>query len=277
MKTIFSTVFALLLLSGGAHAADTPKESAYDHVMRTQTIRCGYAISPPVMVQDPNTKIISGLDYDVWKVIGEELDLKVEFVEEAGWGNFIEGLRTGRYDAFCSGLWADPARIKFLSLTGPVIYSFLKTYVRSDDHRFDGNLEKVNSPDVTIPAIEGDVSVKMAQSRFPHAKIYSLPQTATVSEMIMAVQTKKADVVFLDQGMIKGFEEKNPGVLRELTGVPAPYVFSSHFSVLSGEIQLRDMIDVVLRKMIDDGRMERLAKKYSEEYVVPLKSYAAQK
>jgi ABC-type amino acid transport substrate-binding protein len=277
MKRILSAVFTLLLLSGGAHAADTPKESAYDHVMRTQTIHCGYAISPPILVQDPNTKIISGLDYDIWKIIGSELDLKVEFVEEVGYGNFIEGLRTNRYDAFCSGIWADPARIKFLSLTEPVTYSFLKAYVRTDNHRFDGNLEKIDSPDVTIPAVDGDVSVKMAQSRFPQAKIHYLPQTATVSEMIMAVQTKKADVVFLDQGMTKDFEAKNPGVLRALTDVPAPYVFSSHFSVLSGEIQLRDMIDVVLRKMIDDGRMERLAKKYSEEYVVPLKNYAAQK
>lgn len=271
----FLLCLTLLTFTLPAFATDK-KESAYDRVMRTGTIRCGYAISPPVMVADPNTKVISGLDYDLWQEIGSELDLKIEFTEEAGWGNFIEGLRTGRYDAFCSELWPDPARIKFLSLTMPVIYSFLKTYVRTDDHRFDADLEKINAPEVTIPAIEGDVSVKMAQSRFPKASIYYLPQTATSSEMFMAVKTKKADVVFLNQSMIEGFEKENPGILRPLTDLPAPYVFSSHFAVQSGEIQLRDMIDAALRKIIDDGRMERLARQYADDYIVPLKNYPSE-
>lgn len=97
----------LLLTVAPAFAAET-KESAYDRVIRTGTIRCGYAISPPVMVQDPNTKKLSGLDYDLWQEIGKDLGLKIEFVEEAGWGNFIEGLRSNRYDAFCTELWPDP-------------------------------------------------------------------------------------------------------------------------------------------------------------------------
>lgn len=248
-------------------------ESAYDRVVKTGVIRCGYGISPPVLVQDLNTKEISGLDYDVWQEIGKDLGLKIEFVEEAGWGNFIEGLKTGRYDAFCSELWPDPARNKFLSLTIPVLYSTLSTYVRTDDHRFDRSIEKINSPEVSIPAIEGDVSVSMAQTRFPQANIHYLPQTNTVSDMLMAVTTKKADVIFLDQAMISGFEKENPNVLRKLSGVPAPFVFGSYYSVLSSEIQLRDMINVSLRSMIDDGRLERIAKKYSADYIAPNKNF----
>jgi cystine transport system substrate-binding protein len=228
------------------------------------------------MVQDPNTKQLSGLDYDIWQEIGKDLGLKIEFTEEAGWGNFIEGLKTDRYDAFCTELWPDPARSKFLSLTIPVLYSSLKTYVRVDDHRFDGDIERINAAGAIIPAIEGDVSVAVSQARFPQAKIHYLPQTATVSDMLMAVKSKKADVIFLDRAMFTGFEKENPGVLRELSGIPPAFVFGSYFGVMSGETRLRDMINVSLRSMIDDGRMERLAKKYSADYIIPQKNYQAE-
>lgn len=272
MRTIL-LVAAMILTALPAFARE--KESAFDRVIRTQTIRCGYGISPPMMVQDPNTKQLSGLDYELWQEIGKDLGLKIEFTEEAGWGNFIEGLKTGRYDAFCSELWPDPARSKFLSLSIPVLYSQLKTYVRADDHRFDGDIEKINDENITLPAIEGDVSTAVFQSRFPKAKLYSLPQTATVSDLMMAVQSKKADAIFLDRAMFVVFEQQNPGVLRELTGVPPAFVFGSYFGVKSGETQLRDMINVALRSMIDDGRLARLAKKYSADYIVPAKNYEA--
>lgn len=263
--------FLLMILSSPALAAD--KEGAFERVVRTNTIRCGYAMSPPVMEKDPNTGALYGFDYDLWQEIGKELALKIEFTEEVGYGNFIEGLRTGRYDAFCSEIWPDPTRAKHLSLTiNPVLYSFLKTFVRADDHRFDKDLELVNSPDVSVPAIEGDVSVSMVTGRFPKAKIYYLPQTASVSEAIESIKTKKADIIFLDQAMMNDFEKQNPGVLRALDH-PSPYVFSSYFSVKGGEIQLRDMIDLALRKIIDDGRLERLAKKYSKDYVTPRRNY----
>ena len=42
-----------------------------------------------------------------------------------------------------------------------------------------------------------------------------------------------------------------------------------NLAVSVGETQLRDMIDVALRNMIDDGRLERLTRKYSSDYVIP--------
>jgi ABC-type amino acid transport substrate-binding protein len=271
MKTKLTLLLLLCLFSVPALAAE--KESAYDRVMRTGTIRCGYGISPPNLVRDENKGILSGLDYDVWQEIEKALDLKVEFTEEAGWGNFIEGLKTGRYDAFCSMLWPDAGRTRFLSLSQPVLYSFLRTYVRSDDHRFDGNLEKLNAPDVTIPAIEGDISVTMAETRFPKARTLALPQTATVSDMFMAVTSKKADAIFVEKAMFDLLNKENKGVLRELEKVPNSFVFASRYGFAAKETQLRDMVDVVLQTMIDDGKMEMLVRKYIPDGAVPKRNY----
>ncbi|MCB1555938.1 MAG: hypothetical protein KDJ15_01355 [Alphaproteobacteria bacterium] len=54
-----------------AYAADKQKEPVYERVIRTEQIRCGYAMSPPVLVMDPNTKELSGLDVDLWTEIGK--------------------------------------------------------------------------------------------------------------------------------------------------------------------------------------------------------------
>ncbi|MBE2191813.1 MAG: amino acid ABC transporter substrate-binding protein [Alphaproteobacteria bacterium] len=261
----------LAILSGTAFAAEN--ESVYDRVVKSGVIRCGYGISPPVMVKDPNSGVMSGLDVEIWNEIGKELGLKIEWAEEAGWGNFIEGLRTGRYDAFCSELWPDPARSKFLSLTDPVLFSFLDAYVRSDDMRFDGHLDKINDPSVKIPAIEGDVSATLSQNGFSKATLEYLPQTATLSDMFLSILTKKSDVIFIDQAMIAGLDQNNKGKIRKVENVPHAFTFGSYYGVVAGEYQLRDMINLALRTMKNDGRLEKLAQKYSESYSVPRKDF----
>lgn len=270
--TIFCTL--LICLTTAAFAGDDKaKESAYERVVKTGTIRCGYGVSPPALIKDPNTGKLSGLDYDIWTEIGKELGLKIEWTEEAGWGNFIEGLKTGRYDAFCSQLWPDPSRSKFLSLTNPVIFSFLEAYSRADDTRFDGDLQKINNPAVKIPAIEGDVSVSIVQKGFPKAGIAYLPQTATLSDMFLSLISKKSDVIFIEQAMLAGLDKHNKNTLRKVKNVPPAFTFASYYGVLAQEYQLRDMMNLALRTIKNDGRLEKLTKTYSTSYAVPKKRF----
>jgi ABC-type amino acid transport substrate-binding protein len=268
---------ALLLLSvaSPAYAADpqAAHHTAYDRVVTSDTLRCGYGISPPNLVKDPNTGAVSGLDVDLWNAIGRELGVKIEWAEEAGWGNFIEGLKTGRYDAFCSMYWPDPARSKYITPTIPVLYSSLQTYVRTDDTRFNGNLEAINDASVKLPVIEGDVSVGMAQNRFPRATLYTLPQTATLSDMFMALIAKKADVMFLNDAMFAALDKSHPGALRKLEKTPDPFIFASYYGVAPGEFQLRDTINMALRTLIDTGELEKIARQHDPSSKPPLKNY----
>jgi ABC-type amino acid transport substrate-binding protein len=126
---------------------------------------------------------------------------------------------------------------------------------------------------VTIPAIEGDISVTMAETRFPKARTLALPQTATVSDMFMAVTSKKADAIFVEKAMFDLLNKENKGVLRELEKVPNSFVFASRYGFAAKETQLRDMVDVVLQTMIDDGKMEMLVRKYIPDGAVPKRNY----
>ena len=113
----------------------------------------------------------------------------------------------------------------------------------------------------------------MAETRFPNAKILTLPQTATVSDMFMSVTSKKADVIFIESSMFKMLSKENKGALRELEKVPHSFVFASRYGYAANELQLRDIVDVALQTMIDNGRMETLAKKYVPDASTPKRNY----
>ena len=54
----------LLTLAAPAWAGDD-KESAYERVIRTGIIRCGYFVWPPFLAIDPNTNKKSGIFFDI--------------------------------------------------------------------------------------------------------------------------------------------------------------------------------------------------------------------
>ena len=56
-------------------------------------------------------------------------------------------------------------------MVGPVTYQPVYGYVRTDEDRFnDGNIEKFNHENITIPVIDGDVTETMVKNKFSKAK-----------------------------------------------------------------------------------------------------------
>lgn len=89
------------------------ENEAFERVMRTQTIRCGYAAAPPLFIIDPSTRALSGIGHDIIEAVGKALSLKIEWAEEVGWATFPVALASGRIDMFCTGAWPSAAlRVK---------------------------------------------------------------------------------------------------------------------------------------------------------------------
>jgi ABC-type amino acid transport substrate-binding protein len=289
MKLITTIIITALISFGVAYGTvhmaspqsssktETKKETAYDRVMRTRTIQCGYAVWPPIVAKDVNTGKMSGIVPDVMEAIGKELELKIEWKEEVGWGNFIEGLKTGRYDMMCATVWPDPDRTKFLSMTTPVLYAPVYAVVRKDDTRFDGNLDKVNDPGVTVAAIDGDITKKISDLYYPKAKILALPQAAQSADVMVSVMTKKADVTFIDEGMLRLFLKTNPDSLKIVDNVPPARIYPSVLTTDVEEKRLRDMLDVALQGLINNGEVDKIIQKYSDVYLLPKKTFQTKK
>ena len=250
----------------GPGAGQSQKEAAFERVMRTRTLRCAYASWPPYFMINPNTKAMSGINHDIMEAIGKAANLKIEWLEEAGYGQFPDNLRSGKQDAFCSGVRLSTARAQRVELSTAVAYAPLYAYVRDDDARFDGKLDVLNDEKASIAVVDGSTIEAVAKTTFPKAQLYSLPQMSDEAQVLDAVAAHKADVVFTEAADIVYYNKNNAAKkLRRVAAVPPLRTLAAVFAVAKGEWELRDLLNAAIHELQGDGAIGRLLVKYEVE------------
>jgi polar amino acid transport system substrate-binding protein len=244
---------------------DTSKPSTLDTVIKNGVIRAGYVSNPPSCIVDPNTGKVSGVMSETFEKLAQKASLNVEWVEEVGFGSMIEGLNTGRYDAVPCGIWVTAERSRTADFTRPLYYSGIGVYVRSDDTRFDKDLSQINSPDVRIATIDGEVAQSIANTAFPRAKEVGLPQLSEISIMLLNVKTGRADVAFVESYAAYEFVRNNPGSLRNIAAEKPFRIFPNTILVRKGDSAFRRFLDNALGESINLGIVDELLKKYEPQ------------
>lgn len=256
------------------------KESAYDRVMRTGTIRCGYGVWEPILTKDPNTGKLGGIFYEYMEALGKALSLKVEWTEEVGWGEFPAALNAGRFDAMCAGIWPTASRAREADFTIPVYYQGIYAYSRKDDSRFDHHLEKINDESVTISVMDGEMSAIIAKTDFFKAKTFEVPALSSQSIILVNVAEKKADITFTDIAGAQGFMSKNPGKIKQVPSDTPLRVFGNTLAVELNEQKLRRMLDNATIELLNSGVIEKIVRKHEKfpgSLVMPAKTYETSK
>lgn len=279
MKQIVKYFILLILLGavgflfmerGSRDTVAPQKETAFERVIRTGVIRCGYYVFPPVLSIDANTKKFSGFSVEFMERMTSRMGLKVEWTEEVTFGNWIPALQAKRFDAVCTPMWPDLPMYKVASFTEPMFYSGLSPLVRVDDTRFKNDLARLNQPDVTLLTQEGNMSDRVARDAFPNAKFYVIAAGADGAQYFQSVMSKKADAVLTDRNGLYQFGKENGNVLR-LVAPDKPVKLQS-FPLVVGreEVLLKDLFDQSIRAMNNNGDIDRILRKYEPE---PGKTY----
>lgn len=271
MKSIILTLAFLFFIPAVSWAAE--KETAYERVIKTGTIRCGYIVWNPYFyykdLNDPSSK--AGMTVDMMNEIGRVLGLKIEWTEEAGWGNIGEGLKSGRYDMVCTSMWPDAAKYKNFLLTRPLYYSSIYPWTRADDTRFDGDISKINDPSVKIAVVDGGTAESMARQFFPKATIVGIPPMSQSAEFFMTVTSGKADVINSDVDEMEAFLKTNPDTFRKVANIKPLQYYPHVMAVPADSPQMKDMVDSALTFLIDNGFMDEVVKKYDLKLTTPQK------
>ena len=260
-RLLVFTLTGLLFFVSAAQAETGQTDRVYKRVIKTQTINCGYAEWPPFFAINPNTKQMSGFMYDVWELIGKKLDLKINWNSLLGWGEVNEAVNGNKVDIFCVGVWPDAGRIKNLLLSRPVFYNSLYLYGRVGDTRFDNNYDALNQPSATLVGQESDVSSLILEMKFPRAKIDRLSPMSQQADWALNVITKKGDATLFDVPFAEDYMKNNPGKIRQIKGAPIA-MMPVALPLAVGEYQLKNMIDVALNDLINDGTIAALIKKH---------------
>lgn len=267
LPCIGSLVVAVSLLATACAdrpSGDTTSRSVYDRVLATKSLRVAYISYPPSFVKDSRTGDYSGVMHDALREIAGRMELQVEFVEETAWGTMIEAVRSGRVDLVCTGLWPNATRGKFVDFSDPVYFSPVRAYVRAGNTQFDGNLEAINSPQVRIATIDGEMTSIIAKADFPRATAQAYPQSTDIAQMLLEVGTGKADVTFVEPVVASGFLKQNPGSIQEVKNISPLRVFPNVLMVAKGELNLLNMLNTALAEAANTGEIDRIVAKYED-------------
>ncbi|MDX2028323.1 MAG: transporter substrate-binding domain-containing protein [Alphaproteobacteria bacterium] len=246
------------------NATDKPAhENTYDRVMRTQTLRCGYAVWTPFLLKDPNTGKLSGLFYDYTQALGEILGLKIEWTEEVSWGEFPAALDAGRIDAMCGGAYPNAARARVIDFVRPILYQPIYVYARAGDTRFDHNHSIINDASITLTAVEGSMVGRVAVTDFPKAKAIMLPELTSLAETFVNVASRKADVTVSNSATAEEYMANNPGKMRRVAGKPLHLAWNS-IAIPGGQYRFRQMLDIATEELIANGQIETIIAKHEK-------------
>ncbi len=275
VKSIF--LFLTLTIMAFPAKADEYK-SAYDRVMATQTLRCGYKFYAPYFEKDANTGKFSGIFYDLTEELAKNAGIKVEWTEEVAFDDTFTGLKAKRYDALCSGMWPNVLRAKAGSFTIPIAYNVVTAWGRVDEKRFS-DLKGINSPDVNVATIDGAMEDVISQTDYPLATRISSPGLTPFTDNFMKITSGKADITFVESSLVRDYIAANPNTLKQLSPIPLR-IFGVSMALGKGETELKEVLDIGLTELLNSGRVEAILKKhekYSGTFMRVAKPYEAEK
>jgi len=266
-KLIVSALFTLAFLVGcNNESSDYMKTpSVMDQVLARGSIRAGYISYPPSFIKDANTGKFSGIYYDTLKEASDRLGLSIEYTEEVDWATMTEAVKQGRVDMVVSGIWPTSARSTQADFTDPLYFSSVKAYVRADDSRFDGNSDTINNKAITIAVIDGEMSSIIAKQDFPSANTRALPQTTQISQLLLELQTNKADVTFVEPAVASQYMVANPGVIKRIPGVAPMRVFPNVILIAQGQLAFRSMLNTSITELHNNGVVDKALRKYESQ------------
>jgi ABC-type amino acid transport substrate-binding protein len=262
MKLIKPVLFTVLLALMPVFAkAEIVHDKAYEHIMQTKTIHCGYSDWAPFLVTNPNTHEVTGIMPEIMNEIAKRMGVKVEWTASLGWGEITSAANSGKIDMFCNTLWPDKAQLQNMSLSRPLFYTPIYVYARQGDDRFDNKYDAINDSKITIVGIDGDSSYYIMEDSFPKAKMLGLPNEDGVADQLISLTSKKGDVTLADPSIIEDFSKTNPNKIKQVKGEPL-YIMNEVLVTRAGEQQLMNVINTVLYNLINEGFIDKTLQKY---------------
>jgi ABC-type amino acid transport substrate-binding protein len=256
-----ASVFALAACRARPATTDLSLQGLL-RVRDSHTLRAAYINYPPSLIVNPNSKAIGGIMADVLSQAAQAIGVKLSYVEETSFGSMVDSLENNHADIVVSGIWPSSARALRADFSRAVYFSPIYAYVRTENKDFDGNLSSINQPKVRIATIDGELSSIIAQSDYPNAQVASLPQQTDVSQLLLQLTSRKADVTFVEPAIADAFIAKNQGSIRTVANAGPVRMFPNCFLFRKGDTGLRDAIDVALLELTNSQRLPGIIKTY---------------
>lgn len=265
--SVILSVLATHLVMAPEVKNDAVKETAFDRVMRTRTIRCGYFVMDSLLTKDLKTGRMAGPGYEIVVAMAKNLNLKVDWVSEAGFAAMAEDLKNGRYDMVCTPFAPNAARAQVMDLSRTAFSQPFTVWLHKDDPRLlQPDQSWLNTPATKFTSIDGTAISTVVRSFFPKATIVSLPELTPVNDIFLELSSRKVDAMGITTYNAAKFAERNDGIIRrygDLVISNPPY----QYALPKGDYELTSMVNIALEELIYNGIVDGILDRYDPQKI----------
>lgn len=198
-----------------------------------------------------------GYDIEIIRLIGKELDLKIEFIKTT-WKSLKKDLIDEKFDIAIGGITKTEDREKELGITKEY-YEFGKCFlVRREDKEKYISLDSVNKKEVRVGVNIGGTNEIFARDFLTKSKIIKYEDNL---EVPLAVSNNEVDVMVTEVPEAIVYEKINPNLLGILTDKPLTKNYMVYL-VKKEQEDLKNEVNKAITKLEKLGIMKKLENKY---------------
>ncbi len=243
MKHIAFLLPALALLSGCMTAGVEPDPSI---------LRVG--ISPnsqPVVFKQSG--VVSGIEADYAKLLGEALGKEIRFVE-VPWEKLIDSLEQNKIDIIMSGMTVTSARSIRINFASPYMQSGLSGLFRRDAYDPSGLLAStIVNQNKRIGYVEGTTAEIFVMQRFPRAEKKTFSSSAAA---VKALKNSKIEMFIYDAPIVWWLSAMNESDL--VAFVDVLNIEPLAWGVRKNNRALLDQINELVAQWAEDGTSKKI-------------------
>lgn len=253
-KTLVSAAAAVALLSGlcvpfAVRAADLLMQAKENGVLRVANTQS----SPPWSMLDDHNQP-AGYDVAIAKEVGKRIGVPNVVFTADSFKNFVEGLKSGKYDLVMNDLTPTPEREKQVDFGSPYGVEDFRIFVRSDNADIKG---KDSLKGKRVGVTTGSSNEFWARAHLKESDIRTYNNGGLVFNDLGA---GRIDAVIISHfGGLK-YANVNHLPVKEV-GEPLTYQLSAP-AMAKGQPALLAAVNKAIADMIADGTIQAIAKKW---------------
>ncbi|MBT1070381.1 amino acid ABC transporter substrate-binding protein [Pelotalea chapellei] len=261
----FLLLCACILLSVSAAVTAFAGDGSWDRVKKEGKLGIGLDDSfPPMGYRQADGKLV-GFDIDAAEEVGKRLGIKIEW-QPTAWAGVIHSLNAGKFDCIWNGMTITEERAKEVAFTKPYIMDGQIAIVNFKDKRFKGLKDLKNYKAGTQKGSSGLEAVKKLGSAPTELKEYE-----DYPKALLDLEAGRIEVVVVDNVTGRDMIAKRPGKFRILPGMISKEPFGVAFR--KNDKDLREKVQQTLDKMVKDGTMTKISRKWFAEDITNPKKF----
>lgn len=254
---------ALLLLPScerqTSQTNQTVQTSALDRIQSRGEMHVGYLVWPPCVLRDEKTGEMSGIFPDMVTQIATNLNVKVVW-EETTLANFAAGLNSGQFDFSVGPSFVTVPRAAAVKFTQPICFVGNSAVVKTSGTFKPQSLEDLNSPNVKIATLQGQVLDEFCRRNLPKAQLLVL-SGGDLTAPLVAVSSGQADIGFMNSVTVAKYTAAHPEVQAVFMGDQQVEILPLSWATTGNDSRLKDFLDASITYLKATGRLAEYQKK----------------